>query len=144
MQMVVHGKSPQYMKDLMIPSKRLHVPGNKQLLPRTRIYIFKTSFSFSGSLAWNSLVSRKGGRISENGWQRVQFQSPTFPLQCLFQGQFHRLYSPLHCLLKVNSSITRIPYYSVHSDLIPIIRITLSSQAYFRSPAFPVTTPTEG
>ena len=86
---------------------------------------------------------RKGGRISENGWQRVQFPSPTFPLQCLFQGQFHRLYSPLHCVLKVNS-ITRIPYYSVHSDLIPIIRITLSTQAYFRSPAMSVTTPTEG
>ena len=56
MQKVVHGKAPQYLKNLMIPSERLHVHGNKQLLPRTRIDIFKTSFSFSGSLAWNSLA----------------------------------------------------------------------------------------
>ena len=56
MQKVVHGKAPQYLKDLMIPSERLRVHGNKQLLPRTRIDIFKTSFSFSGSLAWNSLA----------------------------------------------------------------------------------------
>ena len=55
MQKVVHGKAPQYLKDLMIPSERLHVHGNKQLLPRTRTDIFNTSFSFSGSLAWNSL-----------------------------------------------------------------------------------------
>ena len=54
MQKVVHGKVPQYLKDLMIPSERLH--GNKQLLPRTRIDIFNTSFSFSGSSAWNSLA----------------------------------------------------------------------------------------
>ena len=46
MQKVVHGKAPQYLKDLMIPFERLHVHGNKQLLPRTRIDIFKTSFSF--------------------------------------------------------------------------------------------------
>ena len=56
MQKAVHGKAPQYLKDLMIPSERLHVHGNKQLLPRTRIDTFKTSFSFSGSLAWNSLA----------------------------------------------------------------------------------------
>ena len=31
MQKVVHGKAPQYLKDLMIPSERLHVHGNKQL-----------------------------------------------------------------------------------------------------------------
>ena len=42
-QKVVHGKAPQYLKGLMIPSERLHVHGNKQLLPRTRIDIFKTS-----------------------------------------------------------------------------------------------------
>ena len=52
----VNGKAPQYLKDLMIPSERLHVHGNKHLLPRTRIDIFKTSFSFSGSLAFNSLA----------------------------------------------------------------------------------------
>ena len=51
MQKVVHGKAPQYLKYLMIPSER----GNKQLLPRTRTGIFKTSLSLSGSLAWNSL-----------------------------------------------------------------------------------------
>ena len=34
-------KNPQYLKDPMIPSERLHVHGNKQLLPRTRIDIFK-------------------------------------------------------------------------------------------------------
>ena len=56
MQKVVHGKAPQYLKDLMIPSERLRVHENKQLLPRTRTDIFKTSFSFSGSLAWNSLA----------------------------------------------------------------------------------------
>ena len=28
MQKVVHGKAPQYLKDLMIPSERLHVRGN--------------------------------------------------------------------------------------------------------------------
>ena len=51
MQKIVHGKAPQYLKDLMIPSQRLHLHGNKQRLPRTRIDIFKTSFSFSASLA---------------------------------------------------------------------------------------------
>ena len=40
-QKVVHGKAPQYPKDLEIPSERLHIHGNKQLLPRTRIDIFK-------------------------------------------------------------------------------------------------------
>ena len=54
-QKVVHGKAPQYLKDLMFPFERLHVHGNKQLVPRTRIDIFKMSFTLSGSLAWNSL-----------------------------------------------------------------------------------------
>ena len=36
-QKVVHGKAPQYLEDLMIPSKRLRVHGNKQLLPRIRL-----------------------------------------------------------------------------------------------------------
>ena len=56
MQKVVLGKAPQYLKDLMIRSESLHVHGNKQLFPRTRIDIFQMSFSFSGSLAWNSLA----------------------------------------------------------------------------------------
>ena len=34
MQKVVHGKAPQYLKDLMIPSQRLHLHSNKQLLPK--------------------------------------------------------------------------------------------------------------
>ena len=55
-QKVVHSKVPQYLKDLMIPSQRLHLHGNKQLLPRTRIDIFKTSFSFSATLAWYLII----------------------------------------------------------------------------------------
>ena len=55
MQKVVHGKAPQYLKDLMILSERLHVHGKK--LPRARIDILKTNLSFTGSLAWNSLLS---------------------------------------------------------------------------------------
>ena len=30
MRKVVHGKAPQYLKDPMIPSERLHVHGNKK------------------------------------------------------------------------------------------------------------------
>ena len=41
---VVHGKDP--LKDLLSPSERLHVHGNKPPFPRTRTDIFKTSFSF--------------------------------------------------------------------------------------------------
>ena len=40
MQKVVHGKAPQYLKDPMIPSERLHVHGNKKLLPTARIDTF--------------------------------------------------------------------------------------------------------
>ena len=58
MQKVVHSKAPQYLEDLKIASERFHVHGNKQPLPRTRTDIFKTSFSFWGSLAWNSLPHR--------------------------------------------------------------------------------------
>ena len=48
MQKVVHGR------DQMLPSGHLNsVHGYKQLLPRTRIDIFKTNLSFSGSLAFN-------------------------------------------------------------------------------------------
>ena len=72
MQMVVHGKAPQYLKDLMIPSERLHVHGNKQLLPRTRTDIFKTSFSLSVSLAWNSLPHHLK---YPNGMKNIQKES---------------------------------------------------------------------
>ena len=37
MRKAVHDEAPEYLKDLMIPSERLHVHGNIQLLPRTRI-----------------------------------------------------------------------------------------------------------
>ena len=80
MQMVVHGKPPQYLKDFMIPSERLHVHGNKQLLPRTRTHIFKTSFSFSGSLAWNSLALHLRYPIEFKTFQRKAFQALAKPL----------------------------------------------------------------
>ena len=73
MQKVVHGKAP--LKDLMIPSERLHVHGNKQLLPRTRTDIFKTSFSFSGSLAWNSLAHHLRYPMELKTFKRKAFQA---------------------------------------------------------------------
>ena len=79
MQKVVHGKAPQYLKDLMIPSERLHVHGNKQLLPRTRIDIFKTSFSFSGSLAWNSLAHHLRYPMEVKTFKRKAFQALARP-----------------------------------------------------------------
>ena len=79
MQKVVHGKAPQYLKDLMIPSERLHVHGNKQLLPRTRIDIFKTSFSFSGSLAWNSLAHHLRYPMELKTFKRKAFQALAKP-----------------------------------------------------------------
>ena len=79
MQKVVHGKAPQYLKDLMIPSERLHVHGNKQLLPRTRIDIFKTSFSFSGSLTWNSLAHHLRYPMELKTFKRKAFQALAKP-----------------------------------------------------------------
>ena len=79
MQKVVHGKAPLYLKDLMIPSERLHVHGNKQLLPRTRIDIFKTSFSFSGSLAWNSLAHHIRYPMELKTFKRKAFQALAKP-----------------------------------------------------------------
>ena len=78
-QKVVHVKAPQYLKDLMIPSERLHVHGNKQLLPRTRIDIFKTSFSFSGSLAWNSLPHHLRYPMEVKTFERKAFRALTKP-----------------------------------------------------------------
>ena len=83
MQTVVHGKDPQYLKDLMIPSERLHVHGNKQLLPRTRIDIFKTSFSFSGSLAWTSLAHHLRYPMELKTFKRKAFQALAKPLWIL-------------------------------------------------------------
>ena len=75
MQKVVHGKAPQYLKDLMVPSERLHVHGNKikQLLPWARIDIFKTSLSFLGSLSWNSLRLRLIYSMHLNTFKRKVF-----------------------------------------------------------------------
>ena len=80
MQKVVHGKAPQYLKDLMFPSERFHVHGNKQLLPRTRIDIFKTSFSFSGSLAWNTLPYHLRYPMEVKTFRRKAFHALTKPL----------------------------------------------------------------
>ena len=79
MQKAVHGKAPQYLKDLTIPSERIHVRGNKQLLPRTRIDIFNTSFSFSGSLGWNSLPHRLRYPMELKTFKRKAFQALTKP-----------------------------------------------------------------
>ena len=79
MQKVVHGKAPQYLKDLMIPFERLHVHGNKQLLPRTRIDIFKTGFSFSGSLGWNSLAHHLRYPMELKTFKRKAFQALAKP-----------------------------------------------------------------
>ena len=46
MQKVVHSKTLQYLKHLMIPSECLYIHGNKQLWPKTRTDIFKMSFFF--------------------------------------------------------------------------------------------------
>ena len=79
MQKVVHGKTPQYLTKLMVPSERLHVHGNKQLLPRTRIDSFKTIFSFSGSLAWNSLAHHLRYPTELKTFKRKAFQAFTKP-----------------------------------------------------------------
>ena len=57
MQKIVHGKARQYLKDLMVPSERLHVNGNKRLLPG-KIDVFKKSFSFLVPFALNSSSSQ--------------------------------------------------------------------------------------
>ena len=45
--------APDYITNLLIPSNRYN--SINYLLPLTRIDLFKTSFSFSGALLWNSL-----------------------------------------------------------------------------------------
>ena len=84
MQKVVHGKAPQYLKDLMIPSERLRVHENKQLLPKTRIDIFKTSFSFSGSLAWNSLPHHLRYPMEVKTFERKAFRALTKPPRYIY------------------------------------------------------------
>ena len=94
-QKVVHGKAPQYLKDLMIPSERLHVHGNKQLLLRKRTDIFKTSFSFSGSLAWNSLAHHLRYPMELKTFKRKAFQATWMLLLLLFlarQTAWHKMY----------------------------------------------------
>ena len=75
----IHSRAPQYLKDLAIPSERLHIHGNKQLLPKIRIDIFKTSFSFSGSLAWNSLPHHLRCPMELKTPQRKAFQALSKP-----------------------------------------------------------------
>ena len=77
MQKVVHGKAPRYLKDLMTPSECLH--GNKQILSRTRIDMFKRSFSFSGSLAWNSLAHHLRYPMELKTFKRKAFQALAKP-----------------------------------------------------------------
>jgi len=45
-QKAVHDKVPKYLKDLMMPSERLHVHGTEQLLPMTRTDILKRASVF--------------------------------------------------------------------------------------------------
>ena len=45
--------TPDYVTNLLIKSNRYN--STNYLIPPTRVDIFKTSFSFSGALAWNSL-----------------------------------------------------------------------------------------
>ena len=78
-QKVVHGKAPQYLKGPTIPSEHLHVHGNKQLLPRTRTDIFKMSFSFSGSLAWNSLPHHLRYPMEVKTFKRKAFRALAKP-----------------------------------------------------------------
>ena len=79
MQEVVHGKVPQYLKDFMIHSERLHGHGNKELLHRTRIDLLKRSFSFSGSLAWNSLPHHLRYPMELKTFERKAFQALAKP-----------------------------------------------------------------
>ena len=79
MQKVAHDKAPQYLKHLMIPSERLQVYGNKQLLPRTRTDIFEKSFYFWGSLAWNSLPPHLRYPMEVKTFKRKAFQALTKP-----------------------------------------------------------------
>ena len=72
-------QSPSVPEDLMIPSERLHVDKNKLLLPRTRIDIFKTSFSFSGPLAWNSLLHHLRYPMELKTFKRKAFQALAKP-----------------------------------------------------------------
>ena len=52
-QKVVHGKVPQYPKDLMIPSERLRIHGNKQLLPRIwLVYTVFTMVVYCHTVLW--------------------------------------------------------------------------------------------
>ena len=79
MQKVVHGKALEHLKDLMIPCQRLHVHGNKPVFPRAKIDIFKTSFSFSGSLAWNSSLHHLRYPLKLKTFKTKPFQALTKP-----------------------------------------------------------------
>ena len=74
-----HGKAPEYLKDLMIPSERLHVSGNKQFLLGTSMAIFQTNFSFWGSLTWNCLPHHLRCPMEVKTFKRKAFQTLTKP-----------------------------------------------------------------
>ena len=111
MQKVVNGNVPQYLKDFMIHSERLHGHGNKQILPRARTDIFKTSFSFSGSLAWNSLSHHLRYPMEVKTFKRNTFQTLTkppgyahhHPPPSIRQTPWHKMYCicPLACSWQV-------------------------------------------
>ena len=48
------GKSPPYLLDFITQSERSDCT-RKLLLPKPRIDLYKTSFAFAGSAAWNEL-----------------------------------------------------------------------------------------
>lgn len=57
---VVHNKSPIYLKQFLQTGTRhaLNSRNNILVLPKTRIDLYKTSFSYSGSSCWNELPSQ--------------------------------------------------------------------------------------
>ena len=48
MRKVFHGKAPQYLKDLMIPSQRLHLHGNKQTFAQNKDRYLSNEFLLFG------------------------------------------------------------------------------------------------
>jgi len=56
MHKIAHNKAPSYLLGLFTPLQSRHTRSNERLMvPRPRVDIFKSSFSFSGASLWNSL-----------------------------------------------------------------------------------------
>ena len=51
------NSAPQYLKDLFI-CHNIRAPSRSMILPKHRIDLFKTSFSFAGASHWNSITTR--------------------------------------------------------------------------------------